>query len=66
TNSAEWFTTASVHGTFAVNIHDPLFGQTEVTPTIAMSVIDSSAVEHAATASAADAYTSLVKGQYLL
>ncbi|GLH04594.1 Protein of unknown function [Gryllus bimaculatus] len=43
TNASEWFTTASVPGTFAANIHD------------------SSAVEYAATASAADAYASLVK-----
>ncbi|GLH16620.1 Protein of unknown function [Gryllus bimaculatus] len=31
-----------------------------------MGVIGSSAVEHAATASATDAYSSLVKGKYLL
>ncbi|KAK7793378.1 hypothetical protein R5R35_007614 [Gryllus longicercus] len=73
TNASEWFTTASVPGTFAANIHDSLFVQTEVTPIIAMGVIDPctqvafqaendpSAVEHAATASAADVYASLVK-----
>ncbi|KAK7864360.1 hypothetical protein R5R35_007925 [Gryllus longicercus] len=35
TNANAWFTAASVPGTFAANIHDPLFGPTEVTPTIA-------------------------------
>ncbi|GLH14445.1 Protein of unknown function, partial [Gryllus bimaculatus] len=40
TNASEWFTTASVPGTFAANIYD------------------SSAVEHAVTASAVDAYAS--------
>ncbi|GLG96211.1 Protein of unknown function, partial [Gryllus bimaculatus] len=73
TNANAWFTAASVSGTFAANIHDPSFGPTEVTPTIDTGVNDpyiqaaiqtengSSAVKHAATASAADAYASLVK-----
>ncbi|KAK7864733.1 hypothetical protein R5R35_013613 [Gryllus longicercus] len=73
TNANAWFTAASVPGTFAANIHDPLFGPTEVTPTIATGLNDpcaqaaiqtehgSSAVGHAATESAADAYASLVK-----
>ncbi|KAK7863978.1 hypothetical protein R5R35_000087 [Gryllus longicercus] len=73
TNANAWFTAASVSGTFAANIHDPLFGPTEVTPTIDTGVNDpctqaaiptengSSAVKHAATANAADAYASLVK-----
>ncbi|GLH14275.1 Protein of unknown function, partial [Gryllus bimaculatus] len=59
TNASEWFTTASVPGTFSANIHDPCTQaafQTEMT----------SAVEHAATASAVNAYASLVKGKYLL
>ncbi|GLH17001.1 Protein of unknown function, partial [Gryllus bimaculatus] len=43
-------------------IADPLFRPSEVTPTAATGVIGSSAVEHAATASAAGAYSSLVKG----
>ncbi|GLH04786.1 Protein of unknown function [Gryllus bimaculatus] len=47
-------------------VADPLFGPSEVTPTIAMGVVGSSAVEHAATASATDAYSSLVKDLVLL
>ncbi|GLH04693.1 Protein of unknown function, partial [Gryllus bimaculatus] len=57
----------------AVKLKYRLFGQTEVTPTIEMGVIepctqaafqienDSCAVEHAVSASAADAYASLVE-----
>ncbi|KAK7793379.1 hypothetical protein R5R35_007614 [Gryllus longicercus] len=55
TNASEWFTTASVPGTFAANIHDPC------TQVAFQAENDPSAVEHAATASAADVYASLVK-----